>query len=164
MDGALDPARREEVAAILREDACLAARMAADYADRDALREALTGILTRPLPPEWRARIEGATRERARGRLVLNRRQAVAAGLAMIAAAGTGAALLRPARDGILQDALAAREAGLGVALPTDAANSAGQNAQLAAVLGLNVRTPDLRHFGFHFARLEVSGQQTAQM
>ncbi len=159
VDGALDPARREEVDAILRRDDGLAARVAAYCADRDALRQALSGIMTQSLPQEWQARIEGATRRRG----LLSRRRAVAAGLALMVSAGAGTALLRRQGGGILQDALAARESGLGAAVPAGEAGAL-QNARLAAALGLNVRAPDLRHFGFQLARLEVSQARTAQM
>ncbi len=160
VDGALDPVRREEVTGMLHREAALAARVAAYVADRDALRQALVGIMGKPLPPAWPARIEAATQKR----VTLPRRRAMAAGAAAVLAAGAGAALLWPKGDGILTDALAARAEGLRSGLQVAGAGAAVQNERLAEALGLKVRAPDLTHFGFHLARLEVNDRRLAQM
>ncbi len=152
VDGALPLARHEEIAGILGQDAALAARVAAYGADRDALRQALGGILTQPLPPHWQARIEAATTRRP----VLGRRQAIAAGLALVTAAGAGGALWWPKGDTILAAALAARGSGLGGEALSEG-DPAARDARLAASLGLKVQAPDLHHFGFHLARLDMA-------
>ena len=159
-DFELDPARRAEIAAILREDDALAARVAAYSADRDALQRALGGIMAKPLPPSWQAQIEAATTRRG----TLPRRRAVAAGIAVLLAIGAGgAAVFWPKGDNILEDALAVREHGLGTIIPVSG-DAGAQNAQLAAAVGLHVRTPDLQHFGFRLAKLEIGGGKSAQL
>ena len=160
VDGALERARREEVAGILQEDLTLAARVASYTADRDALRQALIGIMGKPLPPAWQARIEAATQTRA----TLPRRRMMAAGAAAILAAGVGAALLWPKGDGILKDALAARADGLPNGVQVAGAGGAAQDGRLAAALRLKVRAPDLAHFGFQLARMDVNDRRSAQL
>ena len=165
VDDALGAARRAEIATVLERDHALSARIEAYCADRDALRYALGGIVGQRLPPEWAATIESATRRRS----FPTRRQAIAASVALIVTAGAGAALLRRNTDGILRDALAARAAGLGEIVAFDTTDVAPGNARLAAELGLHVRIPDLRHFGFQLAKLEVGAggmllERTAQL
>jgi anti-sigma factor RsiW len=160
VDDALDPVRRAEVDTILGEDDRLAARVAGYTADRDALRQAVAGITAKPLPPGWQAQIEAATQRRR----VLPRRQAMAAAAAVFLVTGVGAALFWPKTDGILRDALAARESGLRFGASVDVADPASRNARLAAALGLKVLAPDLRHFGFRLARLEVNAARSAQL
>lgn len=160
VDDALEPARRDEVAGILRNDAALDARIRAYAADRDALRLALVGIMRQPVPPAWQASIMSATRSRNQ----LTRRMAVGAGIAAAVAASVGGALLWPAHDPILQDALAARDQGLASAEALDGADPAAQAGKLAAALRLSVRPPDLMHFGFRLAALAVSRAPAAQI
>ena len=73
IDDELDATRREEIAAILRQDPALAARVAAYQSDRDLLRLALGGIAQEPLPASWAARIEASMALRA-PRVCLERR------------------------------------------------------------------------------------------
>ncbi len=157
VDEALDAARRAEIETILSGDHRLACRIAAYRADRDALRQALAGIMAKPLPSAWQDRIDAATRPRR----AMPRRLAIAAATAVFLAAGAGTALLWPTNDGILESALAAREAGLDGGVTV---NGATQNTRLASALGLKVHTPDLEHFGFHLVRLEVSEARSAQL
>ncbi len=160
VDELLDPVRREEVAGILHQDLTLATRVAAYAADRDALRQALIGIMGQSMPPAWQARIEAVTQTRA----TLPRRRAMAVGAAAVVAAGAGAALLWPRGDGILKDALTARADGLRAGMPVSGAGGIAQDQRLAAALGLKVRAPDLAHFGFHLARMEVNDARSAQL
>ena len=156
VDEALDPARRADIDVILREDDRLAGRIAAYRADRDALRQALAGVMTEAVPAWWQNRIDAATRNRR----MVPRRWAIAAGVAVVLAGGGGTALLWPKQDSILKDALAARTRGLGGGKTLNGTD----DTRLAAALGLKVHTPDLQHFGFHLVRLEVSETRSAQM
>jgi anti-sigma factor RsiW len=156
VDDALDSARRLEIEAFLREDEQLASRIAAYQADRDALRQALAGVMTKTVPASWQNRIEAATRDRT----MTPRRWAMAAGIAVFLAAGGGATLLWHRDDSILTDAMTARAAGLDGGTPLNATDE----TQLASALGLKVHTPDLQHFGFRLVRLEVSETRSAQM
>jgi anti-sigma factor RsiW len=154
IDRELAPGRYQEIAAILRADDALAARVALYCADRDSLRQALNGIVSAKLPPAWQTRIEAATGRRR----VLPRRQAIAAGVALVLAVGAGAAVFWRPGDGILTQALAARDQGLGDTTPeVGALSDTATRARLASALGLKVQAPDLHRFGFQLARLEVS-------
>ncbi len=156
VDEALDGARRAEIDALLREDDRLASRIAAYQADRDALRQALNGSMTRAVPMAWQDRLKAATHESR----AMPRRWAIAAGVAVFLAAGGGAALLWRANDSIMTDALAARAAGLRGGTTLDGKDE----RRLASALGLKVHPPDLQHFGFRLVRVEIGDAHAAQL
>ena len=156
VDGALQAARQDEVAAILRADPALAARVASYVRDRDLLREAVTQLSANPLPSGWAAQIQAATARPGPARV--GRRYAMAASLA--AAMGAAAAVRWwPRRDTILADALAVRgdAAAGGRALPAGVlADAAARDAQLASAIGLPAHAPDLQRFGFRLAAMQL--------
>ncbi len=155
VDGALHPGRRDEVAAILRADPALAARVAGYVHDRDLLRAAVTHLSAGQLPSEWAAQIAAATARRRPARL--GRRYAIAASVAL--ALGAAAAARWSGGDTILADALAVRDgaAAGGRALPADLlADAAARDAQLASAIGLPAHAPDLQRFGFQLTAVQL--------
>ncbi len=155
VDGALQAARREEVAAILRADPARAAWVDGYARDRELLREAVAQLSARPLPPNWAAQIEAATARRAPARL--GRRYAIAASLA-VAIGAAAAVKWWPHGDTILADALAVRDGtAAGRALPQGVlADAAQRDAQLASAVGLPAHAPDLQHFGFQLTAMQL--------
>ncbi len=156
VDGALQTARQDEVAAILRADPALAARVAGYARDRDLLREAATHLSAGPLPSGWAAQIEAATARRRPVRL--GRRYAIAASVA-VAVGAAAAVRWWPGGDTILTDALAVRDgaAAGGRALPAALlADAAARDAQLASAIGLPVHAPDLQRFGFQLTAMHM--------
>ncbi len=155
VDGALLAARRNEVAAILRADPALAARVEGYARDRDLLREAVAQLSANPLPSQWAAQIQAAARPSPAR---VGRRYAIAASLA--AAVGAAAAVKWwPPGDTILADALAVRDgaAAGGRALPAGVlADAAARDAQLASAIGLPAHAPDLQRFGFRLAAMQL--------
>ena len=151
VDGALQAARRDEVAALLRADPALAARVDGYARDRALLREAVG-----PLPPNWAEQIEAATARRSPARL--GRRYAIAASL-VVAVGAAAAVTWWPHGDTILADALAVRDgaAAGGRALPQGVlADAAQRDAQLASAVGLPAHAPDLKHFGFQLTAMQL--------
>ena len=156
VDGALQAARQDEVAASLRADPALAARVAGYARDRDLLREAVTQLSAGPLPSGWAARIEAATARRRPAKL--GRRYAIAASVAA-AVGAAAAARWWPGGDTILADALAVRDgAAAGArALPAGLLeDAAARDAQLASAIGLPAHAPDLRRFGFQLTAMQL--------
>ncbi len=156
VDGALQAARQDEVAAILRADPVLAARVAGYARDRDLLREAVTHLSAGPVPSVWAAQIEAAIARRPPVRL--GRRYAIAASVAVVVGAAA-AARWWPSGDTILADALAVRDdpAAGARALPTGLLEDAGaRDAQLASAIGLPAHAPDLRRFGFQLTAMQL--------
>ncbi len=155
VDGALDTARQDEIADILRADAALAERVAHYARDRDDLRQAVASLSAGPLPAEWARRIEAAT---ARRPAALSRRYAIAASLALLVG-GTATAWWWPKGDTILADALAVRAGAVagGDAVPVSLlGDPSARDARLASALGLPVRAPDLQRFGFRLASMQL--------
>jgi anti-sigma factor RsiW len=158
IDGELTPERCAEIAAVLIEDPALAARVADYEADRDRLRMALAGLAEEPIPAAWIARIESAMSGRTRP--VASRRFAIAAGMALAASVVAVARWQRTPDHSILAEAEAAREGHLDghLAGGDSPPPPSTRDAALRAALGMNVRTPDLRRFGFQLARIELFG------
>ena len=156
VDGALDDARQGEVADLLRKDAVLAGRVAGYRRDRDCLVAALSGAAARPIPAGWAERIEAATARRRPPSI--DRRTALAASVALALAGGAAVTWRWSRRDTILADAQSARDGRM--AAETSASSALGdpatRDARLEAALGLPVRTPNLRRFGFQLARVDV--------
>ena len=157
VDDELTVSRRREILGLLGHDPALAARVAGYVADRDRLRAAFAGLRERPVPEHWFRQIEAATMAQPRRRGV-TRRAAIAAGVALAITGTTAAVYEWPRGDTILADAQAARDGVLrGRSLaPEQLATAASQNALLEATLGMPVRAPDLRRFGFRLARLQL--------
>ncbi len=156
VDGALDKARRNEIADILLADATLAARVAHYARDRDDLRQAVKGLSAGPLPAEWAQRIQAAP---AGGRpAALSRRYAIAASLALFVG-GAATAWWWPKGDTILADALAVRNGtrvGGEVVAGSVLADASARDARLASALGLPARAPDLQRFGFQLSAMRL--------
>ncbi len=156
VDGALDAGRHDEIAGILRADATLAARVANYARDQNALRQAVTSLSAGPMPVDWARRIDAATSRRRPS--APTRRYAIAASLALLVGGGA-TAWWWPRGDTILADALAIRDGTVGGGDAVSAgllADAAARDKRIAAALGLPVRAPDLRRFGFQLAALEV--------
>ncbi len=157
VDDELSAPRRAEIAAVLRGEPALAARVAAWQADRERLRQAFAGIAEQPLPAGWAARIEAATAPRPRP-VLATRRFALGAGMALAASAVLVACWQWPRGDTVLSEAEAARDGRLDgrvggdAALPTEAA----RDAVLRSAVGLPVRAPDLHRFGFQLAGMDL--------
>jgi anti-sigma factor RsiW len=164
IDDELDSTRRAEIDAILRDDPSLAARVAAYQSDRDLLRMALGGIGQEPLPSVWAARIEAAMipRPRIARKVVMTRRFALAASVALVASVGAVASWRWRRDEGILAEAEAAREDRLDgrLAEADPLPPPASRDAVLRSILGMNVRAPDLRRFGFQLARMDLFGRR----
>lgn len=162
IDDELTPRRRAEIAAVLLEDPALAARVAAYEADRDQLRMAFARIAEEPIPATWAARIDSAMAGRARR--IATRRFAIAGGMALAASVTAVAWWQWPRDHTILAEAEAARDGRLDGRLAGDDTlpPPASRDALLRSALGMNVRAPDLRRFGFQLARLELFGRPGA--
>jgi anti-sigma factor RsiW len=163
IDDELDPARRAEIDAILRDDPLLAARVAAYQSDRDLLRMALGGIAQEPLPSAWAARIEAAMipRRKIVPKVVMTRRFALAASVALVASAGVVVRWQWPRDNTILAEAEAARDGRLDgrLAEADPLPPPASRDALLRSTLGMIVRAPDLGRFGFQLARMDLFGR-----
>lgn len=167
VDNELPPGRQAEVAAILREDAALAAQVAAYQSDRDLLRMAFGGIDSEPLPAAWIARIEAATAPKRShtGRAVVARRYALAASIALVASV-TAAITWQAGREhSILTEAQAARDGRLdGRIVAFDPLPPpATREAALRDALGMKVRPPELSRFGFQLVRMDLFALQDAK-
>ena len=161
IDDELTASRHAEIAAILRQDPALAARVAAYQADRDQLRMAFASLADEPPPAAWIAQIETAMA--ARRRTVMTRRFAIAGGATGMALAASVAAYVywqKPRDPAILAEAEAARGGHLkgrltgGDPLPPPAT----RDAMLQSALGMRVRAPDLQRYGFRLTRIELFG------
>jgi anti-sigma factor RsiW len=164
IDDELPTSRRAEIAATLRQDADLAARVAAYETDRALLRMALLGIGDEPVPAAWTARIEAAMAPRLRTvpNVIMTRRFALAASVALVAS--VAAAIRWQRRDldqTILLEAESARDGHLKGRLPQadPLPPPASRDALLRSTLGMQVRAPDLERFGFRLARMELFGR-----
>ncbi len=160
IDDELPAPRRREILALLEGDPALSARIAGYRADRDRLRAALAGLAGRPAPDAWTRRIEAATTRQPRRQAGFGRRHAIAAGIAL--ALGGTAVLVRewPHGDTILADAGAARNGltrGQSVA-PDRLADARSRDDVLHVALGMPVRAPDLRRYGFQLTRIDLFG------
>ena len=168
IDDELEPRRHAEIAAILNENEPLASRVAAWQADRELLRQSLNEILEEPLPAAWVERIKATLAApppltarfipKVVPRVVMTRRFALAASVAVAASAG---ALVRWRWSGgetILTEAEAARGGHLEGRLAADdpLPPPATREALLQSTLGMRVRAPELERFGFHLARMEL--------
>jgi anti-sigma factor RsiW len=153
IDHELTESRRDEVAAILRRDPALAARVAAYQADAAWLRTTLAGIAEEPVPVAWADRIETAVI--APGKTAMTRRYAMAAGVALLLSGIAVARWQWGRRDGLLAEAEAARNGRLGESLD-QAQLPASRDAQLRSTLGMPVHVPDLRRFGYQLANVEL--------
>ena len=172
VDGELDPMRRAAIERLLEDQPAVAARVAAYLTDREQLRRALVGAAskapdprlvelieqsTAPAAAVWRGRGQSTTRVGGSLRGTMpTRRMAIAASLAAVASTG-GLAFWRWPRDNSIL--LAAEAARGGSADEAGEPTSPHSDALLKAKTGLPVRAPDLRHFGFQLARLELYGQ-----
>ena len=161
IDDELTASRRAEIAAILREDPALAAKVAAYQSDRDRLRMAFESLADQPPRAEWVARIETAMATPRR--TFMTRRVALAGGATGMALAASVAAYVywqRPRGPAIVAEAEAARAGQLGGRLAgTDPLPpSVTRDAMLQSALGMRVRAPDLQRYGFRLSRLELFG------
>jgi len=161
IDDELAPSRLAEIAAILREDPALAARVAAYEADRDRLRMAFESFADEPPPAAWIGQIEAAMV--ARRKTVVTRRFAIAGAAGAMALAASVAGIVywqRPGDRTIVAEAEAARdgqlEGGLSGSDPLPPA--AARDTLLQSATGMRVRAPDLLRFGFHLTRIELFG------
>ncbi len=181
IDGELGCSRHAEIAAILREDPALAARVAAFESDREQLRAALGRIAEEPLPAAWAARIEVAMAPAFRivpatspepaaeiapavapvvapNKIVTTRRFALASGIALAASVAVAVRWRAGTDDTILTEAQAAREGRLDGRLPggDPLPSPASRDALLQSTLGMAVRAPALEKFGFRLAGMEL--------
>jgi anti-sigma factor RsiW len=147
IDGELTPDRAAAVQAALAAEPALAARVASWQADKSALRALFGPVAERPLPSAWRTRIARHTAPRRPAYW----RMGIAAGV-VLALLGGGSALLLRGGDTVLADAQAARDGVLPATRVITGSTLAqsGADATLQATLGLPVRAPDLRKFGYH--------------
>jgi len=164
IDHELPPQRAQEIATAMREDAQLAARIAAFTADKEALAAVYRGIAAQPVPSAWIKRIERAavgreTTGRARPQWrVAPWAMAIAATLLLV----FGAVSLRHAHiggaDTILIDAQAARDErthALTRLTGLDLDNAVARDQFLARTVGLKLHTPDLEHLGWKLAEID---------
>jgi anti-sigma factor RsiW len=159
IDDELSPARRAEIADVLREDSVLSARVAAYEADRDLLRMALGRIAEEPLPAAWATRIEAAMKPRPRS--IMRRRFAIAASVALAASVTAVVRWQWRRGDTIVAEAEAARDGRLVGRLAADdpLPPPASRDALLRSTIGIQVRAPDLQRFGFRLARMDLFGR-----
>jgi anti-sigma factor RsiW len=150
IDGELTPERAAAVQAALAAEPALAARVASWQADKSALRALFGPVAERPLPSAWRTRIarHSAPRRPAYWRM------GIAAGVVLALLGGGGALLLRGG-DTVLADAQAARDGTMPATRVITALAQSGADATLQATLGLPVRAPDLRKFGYHLVAVD---------
>jgi len=150
IDGELAPERAAAVQAALAAEPALAARVAAYRADQSALRALFGPVAERPLPAAWRGRIAryNAPRRPAYWRM------GIAAGV-VLALLG-GSALLLRGGDTVLAEAQAARDGALPATRVITALAPGGADATLQATLGLPVRAPDLRKFGYRLVAVDL--------
>jgi anti-sigma factor RsiW len=153
IDGELPPDRAAVLQAALAAEPALAARVAAYRADKSALRALFGPVAERPLPAAWCTRIARHTAPGRPSRL----RMGIAAGI-VLALLGSGGALLLHGRDTVLAEAEAAHDGALPArrVIATGALAQGGADATLQATLGLPVRAPDLRKFGYRLVAVDV--------
>jgi anti-sigma factor RsiW len=150
IDGELEPARAESVAAAAAVDEVLAARIAAYRADKDRIARVYGPLIHKPLPQAWLRRLDAA-----RGPSPLPRRaaMAVAASAALVVAGISAYRLFGLPKDEILEEAVAAYD---GALLSAGTAGPERADETLASALGLGVKTPDLKRMGFVLTGLSV--------
>ena len=174
VDGRLAPGRAAVLAARLAEDPDLAARIAAEAADRQALRDRLQPIADEPIPSRLRI---AALREGSRRRLAARTRTAAAAAVLFAAGLAVGLVAARGidggAGRGLPMHAIVAEEAGdahrtfvVEVAHPVevDAAHETHLLGWLSKRLGRRIVAPDLGGFGWKLVggRLLPAGASAA--
>ncbi len=155
IDGALDPARREQVEARIARDPEFARLVAAYRADKALLKQAYGPLSQQPLPPEWLARLRYTPEPRTVSwRLV----GSIAAAL-VVALVGVGVyRTMQPAKPaGFVEAALEAR------ATPGDAqqvidiepgTGSHKYDAALSDVVKLPVKVPSMTKLGYRLVGL----------
>ncbi|NLH79488.1 MAG: anti-sigma factor [Phyllobacteriaceae bacterium] len=174
VDGRLSPARAALLRARLAEDPDLAARVAAEVADRQALRDRLRPIADEPIPSRLRiASLRDARRRRfvARGRAAAAALVLFVAGLGtgLVAAGGGGGIAARdvPVHAVVAEDASDAyRTFVVEVAHPVevDAAHETHLLGWLSKRLGRRIVAPNLGGFGWKLVggRLLPAGASAA--
>ena len=155
MDGELEPTRRKEIARALQADSGLAATLAAYAADGERLRRALSAAATLPLEPAWIEAVHRGMKPQPRS--WPSRRSALVTGLAAAACAAGVLVHLQPSTNDILASAERVRVASGATAAVTLVGPQ--HDALLQARTGLQVRAPDLDHFGFRLAALQLFGR-----
>jgi anti-sigma factor RsiW len=168
IDGELPPDRTGMVAAALKADPTLAARVAAFAADKAALRAAFQPIGQQPVPASWVALIERAAAAPSGRRKVLpSAGWAVGLAACLVLALG-GVALLEhrgPPEGSILAQAEAARqEQTLALARLAGAALADGpsRDAALTHAVGLKLRAPDLARLGWTLVEIDIYAKAAA--
>jgi anti-sigma factor RsiW len=158
IDGELDAERHALVAGQLAQDPELAARVAAFSADKERLARAF-GEVPMDVPAAWIARIEAASRPAPRGRPSGRPMLMALAAAIVLALLGSYTLKMVFPQDAILTAALDARGGATapvlslaGNALP----DAAARDELLQRRLHLKVHAPDLSHFGFQLAGLDV--------
>jgi anti-sigma factor RsiW len=161
IDGELPPDRALELDAAIAADPALSARVAAFRADTQLIGRVFGAMPDRPLPAEWLRTIA----EHRRPRTALRPRYgmalaALAAGLVLLVGGGVAyRALIQPASDPIIAEALAARqdetlpERDI-VAGPTSA--KPALDHALAQALDANLKVPDLARMGYSLASIRI--------
>lgn len=159
IDGALDPARRQQVEAALMADPELAGRIEGFTADKTLLKRVYAPLAKRPVPQDWIALAQGA----ALPAPAANRRYWAMAGGAIAAVLVFGLISLwrpGPSQPGeIVEAALAARAEPVRdekIVAVTAGASIHRYDAALKGAVAMNVKVPDLGKMGYRLAGLHL--------
>lgn len=159
IDDELDSDRREAIAKAAAQDFELAKKIALFRADKSRLATTYGHLADRPLPAEWRSRIEsyGSGVQR---RSYMQPLLALAATLLLMAAIGIGYwQHSRPAGDTIIAEAFAARSQSTqpNVVLAVNSApDRRTADGLIAKALKMKVKAPDLGKMGYVLAGLRT--------
>jgi anti-sigma factor RsiW len=160
IDGELDNRRRAEIEQFASQNPELCERIAAFRSDKALMEQIYGGLIDRPLPKDWLARIEESTRKR-RFPTFLPASAAIAATVvALLFGTIAYRQALPPGKDDIIAEALAARNNATVPRLiePVDSNSISARDKELAAVLKLRVKAPDLANMGYRLTALQVYG------
>jgi anti-sigma factor RsiW len=169
IDGELPTDRAAVVAAALKADPILAARVAVFAGDKAALAAAFRPIGQQPVPASWIGLIEraAATAPTARRRVPPWTRWAV--GVAACVALALGSVVLLeqrgPPEGSILAQAEAARQERTPVVVRLAGAalaDVASRDAELTHAVGLKLRAPDLAHLGWILVEIDLYTEAAA--
>jgi anti-sigma factor RsiW len=160
VDDALDEARLAEVAAIIKGDATLAARVAAYRADKEMLKRVYAQPDARAVPQKW---LDLARRSKPQRTTFWRLAGSIAAAI-MIGIVGTLVVQsVRPVDRGeIVQAALDARATTTPAEKIVAVENAAGghrYDATLSAAVALPVKVPDMTKLGFRLIGIRVYSQ-----
>jgi anti-sigma factor RsiW len=157
IDGELDPARTEEIAALLEITPELAERVAAFERDKARLAEIYAPVLEWKLPEPLVRAVSSPPARPGRVRPYLRIGALAAAAATILLAVWIGATSLVPDGDALVAQAVAARDGTLHPAetLAADTLTATERDALLSRALSMPLKIPDLGQYGYTLAAID---------